>query len=94
MGHSAQRCVACTSPSSILRLRLCIPEGAAADAIAAAEALQRGDWGTAWRHARTAAAGCAASPDILAVRGVALARLGCLDDAEACLRDALVQACC
>ena len=68
--------------------------GAAADAVAAAEALQRGDWGTAWRRARAAAAGGAESPDVLAVRGIALARLGCFDDAESCLRDALTQACC
>lgn len=58
------------------------------------EALQHSDWGAAWRHARAAAAGGADSPDVLAVRGIALARLGCFDDAEACLRDALVQVCC
>ena len=68
--------------------------GGAAGAIKAAEALQRGDWGIAWIHARAAAAGGADSPDVLAVRGIALARLGCFDDAEACLRNALTQARC
>jgi Flp pilus assembly protein TadD len=67
---------------------------AESDAVAAAEALGRGDWGTAPRLARRAAEAGINSPDMLAVRGIALARLGCIDDADSCLRSALDQVCC
>ena len=68
---------------------LCVIADAESDAIAAAKALSRGDWGTAWRMARRAAEAGVDSADVLTVRGIALARLGCVDDAESCLRAAL-----
>ena len=54
-------------------------------------ALGRGDWGIAQRLARRAAEAGLDSPDVLAVQGIALARLGCVGDAESCLLSALDQ---
>ena len=54
-------------------------------------ALKRGEWATAWQLAKEAFNGGERTADVLYTRGGALARLGCLHDAEGYLQMALAE---